>query len=159
MVQFLLIPAARLNRAIVVRSIIASGVAGVAIVGWSTHSLSGGVDSFMSALLLGMSCAMALKWKRERGMWMAYAFFGAVGVAGWVYLTFGNLGPSPQATKARIGRNVEDSVFAAWLFVLNARLLLSAAVQNFRVFNGGVEAARKPTWRERAGVKESGPGS
>jgi hypothetical protein len=101
---------------------------------------------------------MAVKWKRERGMWMAYVVFGAFGVAGWVWLTFGNPGPSPQATRSMIARDVEDSVFAAWLFVLNARLLLSAAVQNFRVFNGvGADGSRKATWREWAGVKESGP--
>jgi hypothetical protein len=134
---FRLIPAAGVRRAIGFRAMVAMVVVGGLILGWTMGWVSGWAVSFMAGLLLGLACILALRWDRERGMWMMYALMAFFAVAGWVYYTFGALGPGSQASKVDIKKMLEDAALAAWLCTLQARLMVSAAVHNFRRFRGG----------------------
>lgn len=95
-----------------------------------------GVGVFMGGLLLVFFSLISLGWRRERGLWMMYTFLAACSV--FMYsITAKNQGARPaSATSLPLVTmlDIGDMVIGGCLFIMAIRLLLSAAVANYRRF-------------------------
>jgi hypothetical protein len=131
----------RLPAALILRVLIGAGTVAWVIVSWNRQGsakLGGDIPCVTSVLLL-LSCALASMWKRDRGLWMLYAFLGLVTLGGYIALELSRsgmipMGPAPQATSRDIARLVRDAGLGAWVCFLTTRLLASIAVLNYRRF-------------------------
>lgn len=116
------------------RFIIAAWVIGAFSTGWLKNSFGDAIGCLFAAIFLLFACGLALITKRERGIWMLQAAFGAFLFVAGVFAAINYDDRVPQSTKRDVENGTREAILTVWLCFLSVRLLASAAVHNFQFF-------------------------
>ncbi|HVU62472.1 MAG TPA: hypothetical protein VHC70_00750 [Phycisphaerales bacterium] len=144
-IPHLLIREERLRRAGILRIVVGLAASSLGLTacrqGWGGGTYTF-VGSIMGGVLLCMFSSGAMRWRRERGLWMAYIAQACASVFMYTILLqapsipWPNAGspPSIRPPNPRVVAEAWDAAIGGSLLLMNLRLQASAAVANFRRF-------------------------
>jgi len=130
LLNVLLIPERRVGLAAVFRVFTALAIVVYIVTASIRFGPNGGKLPMSEVFLLLAHSLVALRWKRERGLWMLYVFLAVLTLG----LCVAHSLTAPVTARMQTAREIADATIEVWICFLVARLMASAAVLNYRQF-------------------------